>query len=578
MGDVWEKAQESEQAWWGSCVDTSDEEVKQREYASLMGLDCYKGNVGLRSERYNLRGHSVLDLGGGPVSLLLRCENRGRSVVVDPATFPDWVLGRYDAAGIEYVREPAESVALGATFDEVWIYNVLQHVQDPQAVIETAKQHGGIVRVFEWVGIPADTKHPHVLTREALDDWLGCRGRVSDVTWHPYKRAYTAVIQGQHTKALRFHLLGLAHIPTTREYQNCAYTQKIVKLGRMLTELGHDVTFYGDEGSDVMCREFVPVLSEADRLACYGEYDWRREPFREGTGDDAAHRAFDVATIREIGARKQAGDILLCSMGLRNKGIADAVGADMHIVESGIGYTGIFATKRVFESYAWMHYLYGRIGQEDGNWYDTVIPNYFDPVDFPIQQTKGDYVLFIGRLIYRKGLDVAVQVTKTLGLPLIVAGQGALVNPNERLNITDSHVTHVGSVDAEERARLMGGARCVMVPTYYVEPFGGVAVEAQLCGAPVITTDWGAFAETVQHGITGWRCRTFEQFCWAVLHAGDLRPEDCATWARNNYSLARVARMYDEYFHMVSDIGTGGGWYERHDDRQQLDWLHKVTV
>ena len=299
MTDVWERAQESEETWWGNCADTSDEEFKQREYATLMGIDCYKGNVGLRSERYDLRGRSILDLGGGPVSLLLRCENRGRSVVVDPALFPEWVLGRYAAADIEYVQECAEDIELG-TFDEIWLYNVLQHVRDPRAVIAKALEHGGVVRIFEWLGVPADEKHPHTFIREMLDGWLGCRGRVSEVTWHPYKIAYTAVIQGEHSNPLRFHLLGLAHLPTTREYQNCAFSQKIVKLGRMLTELGHDVTFYGAEGSDVMCREFVPVLSEAERMACYGEYDWRKVPFREGTGDDVAHQTFNANAIREI--------------------------------------------------------------------------------------------------------------------------------------------------------------------------------------------------------------------------------------------------------------------------------------
>jgi len=574
MSDAWASAQQAEIGWWGSCVDTSDEEVKQREYASLMGLDCYKQKKGLRAERYNLRGRSVLDLGGGPASLLLRCENRGRSVVVDPGTYPEWVLGRYAAAGIEYIQAPAEEIDLSG-FDEVWIYNVLQHVQDPRAVVDVAKRHGGVVRLFEWIDIPTDEKHLHMLTQKSLDEWLGCQGRVSEVTWHPYKHAYTAVMQGEHVKPLRFHLLGLAHLPTTAEYQCCAYTQKIVKLGRMLTDLGHDVTFYGAEGSDVMCKEFVPVLSTAEQVACFGEYDWHSSFFNEGERDDAAHQAFNANCIQEIGARKQAGDFLLCPMGLSDKPIADAVGSDMHIVESGIGYTGIFATRRVFESYAWMHHLYGRIGQDDGGWYDTVIPNYFDPADFPFQAKKGDYVLFIGRLIYRKGLDVAVQVTKALGLPLIVAGQGSLINPNERLNITEPHVTHVGSVGAEERARLMGGARCVMAPTYYIEPFGGVAVEAQLCGTPVVTTDWGAFSETVRHGVTGWRCRTFEQFCWAVQHAGELSPTACHRWAVENYSLERVGKMYDEYFHMLADVAFSGGWYERHDDRTQLDWLRR---
>ncbi len=578
MPEEWERAQEAESEFWGTCVDTSDEEAKQRQYAALMGIDCYKEAQGLRSERYNLRGKSILDLGGGPVSLLLKCENRERSVVADPATFPAWIMDRYKAAGIEYVCNPAETIDLGESFDEVWIYNVLQHVQDPQAVIATALQHGGVVRVFEWVDIPADEKHPHMLTQAALDSWLGCKGRVNMVSWHPYKRAYTAVVQGKHAEPMRFHLLGLPHIPTSRMYQNCAYTQKIVKLGQMLTEIGADVTFYGGEHSTVMCREFVPVLSNAERVACYGEYDWQHKFFREGDGEDAAHRAFNSNAIREIGTRKQAGDFLLCPMGLHDKPIADAVGAEIHIVESGIGYEGIFSDRRVFESYAWMHHLYGRTGQTDGGWYDAVIPNCFDPADFPYQETKGDYVLFIGRLIRRKGLDIAEQVTRALGLDLIVAGQGTLVNPDEGLDITGAHVRHVGSVGVDERARLMGGAKCVMAPTYYLEPFGGVAVEAQLCGTPVVTSDWGAFPETVRHGVTGYRCRTFEQFTWAVNNADTLEPEHCRDWAVNNYSLSRVATMYDEYFRMLSDIRGGGGWYERHDNRAQMDWLRKATI
>ncbi len=46
---------------------------------------------------------------------------------------------------------------------------------------------------------------------------------------------------------------------------------------------------------------------------------------------------------------------------------------------------------------------------------------------------------------------------------------------------------------AEERLALLGNAKSVLMPTYYLEPFGGVHVEAQLCDTPVITTDWSAF-------------------------------------------------------------------------------------
>ena len=70
----------------------------------------------------------------------------------------------------------------------------------------------------------------------------------------------------------RFHLLGLAHLPTHWEYSLCAYTQKVIKLARMLKALEHQVIFYGGEGSEVECDEFVQVVTATDRLTCYGDY------------------------------------------------------------------------------------------------------------------------------------------------------------------------------------------------------------------------------------------------------------------------------------------------------------------
>jgi hypothetical protein len=55
------------------------------------------------------------------------------------------------------------------------------------------------------------------------------------------------------------------------------------------------------------------------------------------------------------------------------------------VVELGIGYEGSFAKYRVFESYAWMHYTYGKIDQSDnGRFFDCVIPNYFNTEEFPL--------------------------------------------------------------------------------------------------------------------------------------------------------------------------------------------------
>jgi len=372
---------------------------------------------------------------------------------------------------------------------------------------------------------------------------------------------------------LRFHLLGLAHTHTNKEWLPCAYTQKVYKLAHMLTNLGHEVIHYGGNESKVPC-EHVTTITRDEQIKIYGDYDWKSEWFRHD-GKDEAYTKFNLRAIDEIRKRLRPKDFILITMGNYQKPIADAFASEgTQVVESGIGYRGVFARFKVFESYAWMNYIYGLLGINDGDWYDSVIPNYFDPVDFPLETNKDDYYVYMGRLVRRKGLDIAAQVTKKLNKTLYVAGQGSLINPVESLNITDSHVKHLGTItDIEERAKLIGHAKAVFVPTYYIEPFGGVAVEAMMTGTPVITTDWGVFSETVQHGYTGYRCRTFEQFLWAAEAVKDLDPKAISKYAVNNYNMDRVSKMYNEYFYMLDDLWRDG-WYEE-KERQNLDWLKR---
>jgi glycosyltransferase involved in cell wall biosynthesis len=244
-------------------------------------------------------------------------------------------------------------------------------------------------------------------------------------------------------------------------------------------------------------------------------------------------------------------------MGNYQKPIADAV--KLLTVEPGIGHTSVFSNHRVFESYAWMHYVYGLLELQDGVWYDAVIPNYFDPADFPYKSNKQDYLLYFGRIIRRKGVQVTSDIAKATGNILYVVGQGSLDNPNEGLSLSgEKHIYYHPAVGPKERAELLSNAKAVLMPTFYLEPFGGVNVEAQMCGTPVITSDWGAFPETVLHGITGYRCRVFEEFCWAVNNIWRIKPINCRNWAVDNYSMNRIGKMYEEYFQRLNRLFDKG--------------------
>jgi len=371
---------------------------------------------------------------------------------------------------------------------------------------------------------------------------------------------------------MRFHILGLPHTVSSKEFNACAYTQKVVKFGKMMTDRGHTVIHYGHEDSDLVCTEHVTVLTNDDFNIAYGDHDWRKNFFKFDT-NDYAYQTFFKNAIREVGKRKQKNDFILPFWGSGVRPICDAHEQDMIVVEPGIGYAGgHWARWKIWESYAIMHAYCGMqaVSNCQSDWYDCVIPNYFDLDDFEYApEKKEDYFLFLGRVYEGKGIHIAVQVAEATGKKLKVAGQ----NPD---GLTfPSNVEFVGYADIETRKQLMSKAKAAFVPSMYIEPFGGVQIELLLSGTPTITTDWGSFTENNPNGITGYRCRTFDQFCWAAKNIENIDPKNCRTFGEN-FSLEKVAPIYEEYFQNVLNVYTKNGWYERNSNRDNLNFLVKT--
>jgi glycosyltransferase involved in cell wall biosynthesis len=291
------------------------------------------------------------------------------------------------------------------------------------------------------------------------------------------------------------------------------------------------------------------VLAQA-----YGDHDWRRHQFQHNTADHA-NQEFTRRTRPEIQQRVRPWDFVLCNWGFGHQAIAESVPQAI-AVEPGVGYTGgHFARWRAYESHAVRNVVEGSANPQ--NWYSRVIPNYFDPEEFDYSDRKGDYVLFLGRVTEIKGISTCIRATEAAGVPLWIAGQGRIADVG--WHTTPAHVRELGYADVETRRRLMRDARALIIATTYLEPFGGVVVEALLSGTPIITPHFGAFAEIQQPGRTGFLCHTLRDYREAILNTDQIRPEVCRQRGVD-YTLDAVAPQFEAWFRDLREIYTGEGW------------------
>jgi glycosyltransferase involved in cell wall biosynthesis len=312
------------------------------------------------------------------------------------------------------------------------------------------------------------------------------------------------------------------------------------------------VFLYAGPESEAECTEHIPCITEDERCAIVGDQHFVHASFDYSLPH---WRKFNAAVIDGIKARIQPHDFICIIGGLAHKEILDAFPAHMG-VEFSIGYGGNFAKYRVWESYAWMHTCLGAQQNDrnpnaiDGRFFDAVIPGSFDPADFPFSTEKDDYFVFLGRLTERKGIGTAVEACRRMGARLLIAGQGDPPDYGE----------YLGVIGTAERGQLLARAKGVFCCATYVEPFGNAAVEAQLCGTPVLCTPFGAMTETVEDGKTGFHCHMLREFVSGAERCAELDPYYIRDRAVSLYSTDVIAQKYQTHFERLASL-WGDGWY-----------------
>jgi len=354
-----------------------------------------------------------------------------------------------------------------------------------------------------------------------------------------------------HNNKPTLHLLGTFHTICNHDYDHCAFTGKVLRFAKMLQAQGYDVIEYSNGESISGAKEHVSILSK-ERVA---EHTSKVSDFMLLANLQHPMRLeFEEKLIKEMSKRIKPRDIVCHPFGPTHASLL-SVFPDAFHVETGIGYDNEpFGAFRIFESYAWMHYHQG-MTKRRGLAYEWVVPNYYNKEDWEPNYEKGKYFLFLGRVIEGKGLYVVKEIAAKIKEPIRIYGMG---DPTPFVG--DNMVFYGPITGQKERSDLLRNAKAVIMPTQFTEPFGGVAVEAMMCGTPVISTNYGAFTETIEQGKTGFRCHTLGDFLTATLAIENLDRKYIADRARALYSTETVGKQYDLVFKQVSDLSFGG-WY-----------------
>ncbi len=349
------------------------------------------------------------------------------------------------------------------------------------------------------------------------------------------------------------HLIGIFHTIHDQSYSHCAFTGKALRFAKMLQMYGYDVVEYANEGSESEAVEKVVMLSKKELFEMTGQRN--KTDFH---GDLAAvgtpwHTAFEAKLLPALQARVKPRDIICHPFGHAHWAAVQALPKNTH-VETGIGYpTTMAGSFKIFESYAWRHYHAGKDGRQGAN-YEFVIPNYFEIDDWEPRYEPGQYYAFLGRISKCKGLDTIHEIAKHTNKKIVLCGQGDYkqwAHPN---------IEYWGPISGTQRSEYMRNAICSLMPTEFIEPFGGSGVEGLLCGTPLIAVDYGAFTETVQDGFNGYRCKTLADWLEALEKVESLDRKAIADKARATYSLQACGARYDKVFQQLADLHDSG-WY-----------------
>jgi len=186
------------------------------------------------------------------------------------------------------------------------------------------------------------------------------------------------------------------------------------------------------------------------------------------------------------------------------------------------------------------------------NWAGTVYHGL--PKDsYQYKEGSGRYLAFLGRISPEKRVDWAIEIAKTLKMPIRIAAKVDQVDQdyfNEHIEPLLKHelVKYIGEIGEGEKGEFLSNAMALLFPIDWPEPFGLVMIEAMSCGTPVIANRKGSVSEVLQNGLTGFIVDDFNAAVEATKKASTLDRKKVRQTFIDRFTADRMAKDYLEIY------------------------------
>ncbi len=188
--------------------------------------------------------------------------------------------------------------------------------------------------------------------------------------------------------------------------------------------------------------------------------------------------------------------------------------------------------------------------------YSGTVYNGINLKDFTFNPKSQDYLVWLGRIHYGKGLRNAVNVAKISKEKLIIAGNITCETDEKYFKsvkpmIDGKKIKYIGEVDSRKKNELLGNAKGLLFPTIWEEPFGLVMAEAMACGTPIIGFDKGSVFEVVKDGVTGFIVKNDKEIIEAIKNIYKIDRTECRKHVESHFTVEKMVDGYEKIYEKI---------------------------